>query len=99
MKTTITFEIDTDALNGFTDAYLSQLWHIAQANPAPISDVEAGRLAEAVGREIIRRWLGTTPPELYTHQGHQHYWNALAIGLQAKCKDGEWSIQTDGGAS
>lgn len=38
MKTTITFEVDGDELECHTDEYLAQLWHIAQANPAPFGD-------------------------------------------------------------
>lgn len=68
MKTTITFEVDTDRLRAYTDEYLAQLWHISQANPAPFGDREACRLAEQVGREIIARWLRGVPPALWTHQ-------------------------------
>lgn len=69
MKTTITFEVDANNLGSFNDTYLSQLWHVAQANPAPFGDPDACNLAERVGREIIRRWLEATPPELWAHQG------------------------------
>lgn len=73
MKTTVSIEIDTDRLNGFTDAYLAQLWHVAQANPVNgFDDPMPGTVAEAIGREIIRRFLAQTPPELYSHQGHHH---------------------------
>lgn len=67
--TYITFQIDADKLPHYTDAYLAQLWHIAQANPAPFGDAQACEFAEQVGREIVRRWLATTPPELWHHQG------------------------------
>ena len=67
--TSITFQIDADKLPHCTDAYLAQLWHIAQANPAPFGDAQACDFAEQVGREIVRRWLTTTPPELWHHQG------------------------------
>lgn len=67
--TSITFQIDADKLPHFTDAYLAQLWHIGQANPAPFGDAQACDFAEQVGREIVRRWLATTPPELWHHQG------------------------------
>ncbi|MDH1675842.1 hypothetical protein [Comamonas aquatica] len=67
--TSITFQIESDKLPHYTDAYLAQLWHIAQANPAPFGDAQACELAEQVGREIVRRWLATTPPELWHHQG------------------------------
>lgn len=69
MKTTITFEVDSDRLDGYTDEYLAQLWHIAQANNAPLGDPDASNFAEYVGREIIRRFLVATPPALWNHQG------------------------------
>lgn len=74
MKASITFEIDTAHLRSWSDSYLATLWHIAQANPAPIQDRDAGRLAEAIGREIIRRFLAATEPELWNHQGEHHLW-------------------------
>lgn len=77
MKTAVTIEIDTDRLENYTDSYLAQLWHIAQANPAPIEDYTAGDLAESIGREIIRRWLKRTGPELWNHQSRHHYWANL----------------------
>lgn len=77
MKTAVTIEIDTEGLRSLEDRYLAGLWHVAQANPAPSRDVEAADLAEAIGREIIRRWLVATPPELYAHQGHMPYWHIL----------------------
>ena len=69
MKTTITFEIDTDRLAGYTDEHLAELWYIAQANPKPIEDRDASDLAEHIGREIIRRWIRETPLPLWNHQG------------------------------
>lgn len=69
MKTTITFTVDTDTLPSLTDEYLAALWHVAQANPVPIEDRAAGQVAEAIGREIIRRFLANTPPLLWNHQG------------------------------
>lgn len=77
MKTTVTIEIDTAGLRSVEDRYLAQLWHVAQANPAPSTDVGAADLAESIGREIIRRWLMATPPELYAHQGRMPYWHLL----------------------
>lgn len=73
MQATVTIDIDTDKLDGYTDTYLAQLWHIAQANPADgFASSEPGRLAEYIGREIIRRFLANTPPDLWHHQGaHQ----------------------------
>lgn len=74
---TITFEIRPADLARVTDTTLATYWHIAQANPAPLGDRKAGDLAEAVGFEIIRRWLGKAPAELYHHQPHHYYWNQL----------------------
>lgn len=65
---TITFEIDPDKLPGYTDIHLAQLWHIAQANPAPFGDPKACDFAERLGREIIRRFVQAQPVELWTHQ-------------------------------
>lgn len=78
-KTTITFEVDANNLTSFTDTYIAQLWHVSQANPASFGDAEACNFAELVGREIIRRWLESTPPELWAHQG-RHVQCALLIG-------------------
>lgn len=83
MKTRITIDIDTDALGNLTDTYLAALWHAAQANPAPIRDREAGAVAECIGREIIRRFLADTPPELWAHQGGHADWYALHIAREA----------------
>jgi len=68
-KTAITITFDVDALEGYTDQALAKFWHVAQANPAPFGDAEACDVAERVGREIIRRWLMTTPFDLWNHQG------------------------------
>jgi hypothetical protein len=59
---------------GYTDEYLAVCWHAAQHNPAPHGDYQAGQLAEQIGREIIRRWLGGVAPELWHHQGRDHTW-------------------------
>lgn len=72
-KTAITVEFDLDSLESYTDAFVAQLWHVAQANPAPISDIAAGDIAERIGREIIKRWLVRTPPDLWNHQGRHYY--------------------------
>jgi hypothetical protein len=66
---TITFQINACSLDGYTDEYLAQLWHISQANPAAFGDKAACEFAERVGREIIRRFVTTQPPALWTHQG------------------------------
>ncbi|MCW8917170.1 MAG: hypothetical protein OQK24_15105 [Magnetovibrio sp.] len=70
MKTTITFDIDTENLASYSDEYLAKLWYIAQANHAPMEDREAGQLAEHIGREIIRRWILESPVPLWDRQGH-----------------------------
>lgn len=67
--TTITFTVDANRLGHYTDAYIAQLWHIAQANPAPYGDAAACEFAERVGREIVRRWVSAQGVELWTHQG------------------------------
>lgn len=79
MKTDIIIPVDTHALANFTDGYLAALWHVAQANPAPIADRAAGAVAEAIGREIIRRFLATTPPLLWNHQGGHADWAQLHL--------------------
>jgi hypothetical protein len=73
MPSNITIEIDEDRLSSYSDQHLAACWHVAQANPAPIEDLAAGELAERVGREIIKRWLRSTSPELWHHQGRHHY--------------------------
>lgn len=72
MKTTVVFDINTDKLGNYSDDHLLSLWHVAQANPAPIEDKAAGELAEHIGREIIRRWIKQTAIPLWNHQGHHH---------------------------
>lgn len=72
-KHAITIRFDTDALTSYTDSFLAQLWHVAQANPAPITDRDAGEIAENIGREIIRRWLERAPVALWNHQGRHAY--------------------------
>jgi len=67
-KTIIRFEVDSNDLEHWDDQYLAQLWHIAQANPAPFGDAEACNFAERVGREIIRRFVSSIRPELWHHQ-------------------------------
>lgn len=79
MKVNITFEIETGSLQGYGDSRIAALWHIAQANPAPIEDRVAGQLAEDIGREIIRRFLIATTPELWAHQGGHADWAELHL--------------------
>ena len=66
--TEITFAVSLDSLGSFSDEYIAQLWHISQANPAPFGDRQACDLAEHIGREIIRRFVSSQPPALWTHQ-------------------------------
>lgn len=73
-KVSITLDIDTAALAGYSDSHLMTVWHLAQANPAPLEDRAAGELVEHIGREIIRRWLKRIEPKLWHHQGRHHYW-------------------------
>lgn len=81
--TEITITIDHAALTGYSDSHLATLWHVGQVNPAAHGDRAAGELAERIGREIIRRWLCGTEPELWHHQGRDYYWSHL-------CKFGTW---------
>ena len=76
-KIQITIEVDDAHLDSYQDAQLAMCWHLAQANPAPFGDRAAGELVERIGREIIRRWLQATPPELWRHQGRDHSWQQL----------------------
>lgn len=89
MKTTITFEIDTDDLSRYSDERIAQLWHIAQANPAPHGNQDAGELAARIGADIVRRWLKTAPVTLYAHQLYDHYWHILKDN--GKWIDGVWT--------
>jgi hypothetical protein len=73
----IAIEVDDSGLGSYEDAHLAMLWHVAQANPARHGDRAAGELVERIGREIIRRWLNATKPELWRHQGRDHYWQQL----------------------
>jgi hypothetical protein len=92
-KVTITIDVDIDALSRVPDSHLAMLWHVAQANPAPHGDEQAGRVAAKVGHEIIRRWLATTPPEMYHHQERSYYWSHL--GRFASYRDGDWRPDPD----
>ena len=68
MKLCISFDVDTDRLPHYSGEHVAQLWHVAQANPAPFGDRDACHFAELVGREIVRRWLAAAPVALWTHQ-------------------------------
>lgn len=76
-ETTIAVTFDLNMLPAYTDAFLATLWHVAQANPAPHGDYQAGETASKVGAEIIRRWLSKAPVEMYHHQQRDNYWSAL----------------------
>lgn len=65
----IILDLEKQELASVCDAYLVALWHAGQWNSAPADDTEACRAAESIGREIIRRWLVATPPELWMRQG------------------------------
>ena len=87
MQTAITIKFDSDDLDRYDDQHLASLWHVAQANPAPISDRDAGDIAEKIGREIIKRWLAQRPPALWNHQGRHFYSCALMDMRQAQCAE------------
>jgi hypothetical protein len=72
-KHAITIEIDDAKLASYTDEFLAVCWHAAQQNPAEYGDYMAGELVEHIGREIVRRWLRNVPPELWHHQGQEHF--------------------------
>jgi hypothetical protein len=74
MKLSITFDIDLEhgQIEHYTDQYLAQLWHIAQANPADYGDADASAFVKAVGDEIVRRWMSAMPVTLYNHQALDH---------------------------
>lgn len=92
----VTIEIDDQMLQSYTDTHLATLWHVAQANPAPHADRQAGEIAERIGREIICRWLKATAPEIWKHQGRDYYWKHLASfaryvpGGSGRAFDPEW---------
>lgn len=88
MKTTVTFEIDTDHLRSVDDQYLAQLWHIAQANNAPHGDRAAGELVAHVGAEIIRRWILCVDPALYNHWPDDYAMKVLRE--HGRWVDGAW---------
>lgn len=92
-KHVITIEIDEDRLQSINDEYLAQLWHVAQANPAPFEDPDAGALVERIGREIITRWLRNAPVEVWHHQGRHHYWSLLV--KHGKWIDGEYKLNAE----
>ncbi len=99
MKTAVTIEIDTDQLRNVTDTYLVSLWHVAQANPAPMEDRSAGQLAEAIGREIIRRFIAERDPELWARQGaHAHFCEALHLRDKVAATDAKQAAEASSDA-
>lgn len=92
MKAEITINIDTEALRGVTEQHLACLWAAAQANSAPMDAPQAGEVAEAVGREIIRRFVAAVGLPLWNHQGRHAY--AMALHKLGKWKDGEFVPNT-----
>jgi hypothetical protein len=105
VKVPVTIEIDLNELPRYTDEHIATLWHVAQANPAPFGDGLAGEIVSKLMFEIVRRWLTGVSPELYHHQPHHHYWEALS--QFAKYEGGEhgtpdwyrgkWVAKTDDG--
>src|SRR5438552_3827529 len=51
----------------------------------------AGRLAELIGGEIIRRWLDATEPSLWRHKGEHYYWHELT--KKCEWKDQQWVLK------
>lgn len=91
--TEITITIDDTGLPRRSDGYLALAWHASQANPAAHADKDAGQFAEHIAREIVRRWLKSVEPELWKHQGRDHYWHELC--RFAKFDGGEWVAKTE----
>lgn len=85
-KITITYRADD--LSSYTDEYIQNLWHVAQANSAPHGDEEASKLVKDLLYEITRRWLGARTPALYSHQPDAHYWRILAN--HGSWRSGQW---------
>lgn len=73
----ITITIELSRLREYGDQYLAALWHVAQLNPAPHGDHDAGDLAGKLQAEIARRWLARTEPLMYSHQQRDYYWEQL----------------------
>jgi hypothetical protein len=90
-ETTIT--VDDGGLSRRPDHYLALAWHVAQANPAPFGDKDAGRFTEHIAREIVRRWLRGVEPELWHNQGAHHSQHHLSRFAKF---DGEtWIAKTE----
>jgi hypothetical protein len=89
----ISIRITTSELGRTSDSYLAMLWHAIQAAPADFEHSEVGRVAEHIGREIIRRWLRDVTPEMWHQQGHQAEWKALTTF--AKWNGQEWVMKDE----
>jgi len=105
--TTIGITFDPDRLASYNNEFLSTLWQVAQANPAPHGDYHAGEIASRIGFEIIHRWLKGVNPEMYRHQQRDNYWSALTKfakyrpptdvdSSDPRWHDGEWVPKSDG---
>ncbi|MGI5286593.1 hypothetical protein ACQEVF_25095 [Nonomuraea polychroma] len=89
----ISIRISNSELSGHTDAYLAMLWHAIQAAPADFEHSEVGRVAEHIGREIIRRWLREVKPEMWSQQGsHVPHHNLCRF---AKWNGREWVMKDE----
>lgn len=73
----VTLTINADTLSRVTDEYLHSLWHVAQANPAPVGDRAASELVGAITAEIVRRWLQSAPVDQFHHTPGAHHWHTL----------------------
>ncbi len=87
---TISFRIQADQLDGVTDEHLHALWYIAQANPAPYGDQEAGSLVFAITDEIVKRWLAHAPADRFNHQISDRYHLTLQRHGSWTGPAGEW---------
>ena len=88
MKHEITIKIDSAMLESYSDSFLATAHHVAQANPAPIENRNAGELADAIRNEIVRRWLKAQEPERYHHTSAHYFWDICQRA--GKWQDGEW---------
>lgn len=86
----ISFSVQADQLDLVTDEYLHALWYIAQANPAPHGDAEAGSLVFAITDEIVKRWLAQAPTERFNHQVGDHMAETLRRHGSWSAAMGEW---------
>lgn len=86
----VTFEIDPSGLPHIADSHLHAMWHVAQANPAPVGDREAGRLVAAITAEIVRRWLQAAPVDLHHHRPEDSHWRTLVQHGSWRGPGGAW---------